>query len=320
MCSSPILLVNPHYKKLASDLVNKYGGSLKPTLSQFAWRPDYKLWVPCGHCLECLSKRRQTWALRAHHLMQRYGLRPDQCVFCTLSINDNNMPRALKDPYAVIRRFIDRIRKHPRFIIGYTKRKKPIYRKVKLHYICVMEFGDGTRAWERGLGESTHRLHYHMVFFGSPLYWWQLRDLWAPFEGFAWNSPLRHFGGVLYTVKYLLKDTEVERTDADGIDRSKNGKLIVSHGFGRLSKKDKQRMRDILPRSPKSWLSYSLNGFNYAIPRYWKTAIFDNRELKLYNKKFVEPLVEKYLRHKFRHLKKALLELKVDFYLHPSKY
>lgn len=302
MCTRPISIINPHYKKLARDTEVASSGEVRASalLPSFMDQPNYRIQVPCGHCLECLRKRRQNWVIRAHHLFRRSNLRPDQCLFCTFSISPDNYERALKDPYAVWRRFIDRLRKHPRFIKGYNKKGKPVYHKVKFHYLAVVEFGDGTRAKQRGKS-TTYRMHFHAVFFGLPLYWWQVRNVWRKHEGFAWVEPLRSFAGVNYVTKYIFKDHEAFQTN-DGIDRSSNGKLFVSHGFGRLSDKDKRLMKKMMQNSREAWFWVSLNGFNYSVPRYWKTSIFTDVERKFINEMYVPPLLWRIVRAKNKDL------------------
>lgn len=313
MCTRPISIINPHYKKLSEDTEIASGGSVRARklLYSFSDQPDFRLCVPCGHCFECLRKRRQQWVLRAHHLFRRSGLRPDQCLFCTFSIAPEHYERALKDPYAVWRRFIDRLRKHPRL--------KQLRKKVKFHYLAVVEFGDGTRAKQRGK-TTTYRMHFHAVFFGLPLYWWQVRDVWRKHEGFAWVEPLNSFAGVNYVTKYIFKDSELFQTD-DGIDRSKNGKLIVSHGFGRLSDEDKRSMKKNLQSSRKAWFSICLNGFNYSIPRYWKSSIFTDVERKFINSIYVPPLLWSMVKEKNRDLDEySQLELLFNLLNHSRCY
>jgi hypothetical protein len=145
MCTRQLTIINPHYKKLAEDF--------NVSIKCFVGQEDFKLHVPCGHCDECLKKRQQQWFLRANHVMKRLKLRPDQCLFCTFSIKPEVYEQTKDKPYLAIRRFMDRLRKHPRF-----REKGPSgryrYRKVRFPYIFVVEFADGKRARERGLEDS----------------------------------------------------------------------------------------------------------------------------------------------------------------------
>ena len=136
MCTRQLTITNPHYKKLAEDF--------NVSIKCFAGQEDFILHVPCGHCDECLKKRQQQWFLRANHVMKRLKLRPEQCLFCTFSIRPEVYEQTKEKPYLAIRRFMDRLRKHPRF-----REKGPSgryrYRKVRFPYIFVVEFADGLK-------------------------------------------------------------------------------------------------------------------------------------------------------------------------------
>ena len=281
MCQRPITVVNPHYKKLARE-----GRS---DLREFVSRKDYWLSVPCGHCVECLKKRQQQWFLRADHVFHRANLRPEDCLFCTFTLKPEVYEEAKEKPYLVVRRFIDRLRKHPRFRYRDPESKRWKYRKVKFPYLFVIEFADGKRAEQRGL-PSTHRMHFHAVLFGCPLYWWQVRDLWESHNGRAWVEPMESMAAVRYVTKYMFKDNKVEQK-LSKIDARNNGKLIVSHGFGRLNKEDLKTMRSQMLLSRSSWFCVFIGNFRYSIPRYWKKACFTDREIRERNYELVPPLI-----------------------------
>ena len=253
--------------------------------------------VPCGHCDECLKKRQQQWFLRANRVMKCLKLRPDQCLFCTFSIRPEVYEQTKERPYLAIRRFMDRLRKHPRF-----REKGPSgryrYRKVRFPYIFVVEFADGKRARERGL-ESTHRMHFHAILFNCPLYWWQVRDLWESCVGRAWVDPLNSEAGVRYVLKYMTKDCKAHQYISD-IDARKNGRLFVSHGFGRLSKEDIKIMRENMLRSSTSWFCVYINNFRYSIPRYWRTACFTKDEIKCRNDSLIPAILWSIVQQKYR--------------------
>lgn len=292
MCQRSLTIINPHYKKLAEQ------GHC--SVRRFSLQPDYKITVPCGHCDECLKKRQQQWYSRADHLFKRMKLKPEQCLFCTFTLKPSEYEEAKEKPYLPIRRFLDRVRKHPRFIIGKNRRGKPIYRKVKFPYFFCVEFADGSRAAERGL-PSEHRMHYHAILFNPPLYWWQIRDLWqGEFLGHGpdWYTgmgkavvePLKSMAGVRYVMKYVTKDRKECQYVSD-IDARKNGKIIVSHGFGRLSKEDIKIMRHHMLRNDESWFCHYINNYRYSIPRYWKQACFTKEEIKTRNEVLIPPLI-----------------------------
>lgn len=289
MCTRQLTVINPHYKKLAEDF--------NVSIKCFTGREDFMLHVPCGHCDECLKKRQQQWFLRANHVVKRLKLRPEQCLFCTFSIKPEVYEQIKEKPYLAIRRFLDRLRKHPRFREkGSSGRYR--YRKVRFPYIFVLEFADGKRARERGL-ESTHRMHFHAILFNCPLYWWQVRDLWESCVGRAWVDPLNSEAGIRYVLKYITKDCKSHQYISD-IDARKNGKLFVSHGFGRLSKEDIKIMRENLLRSSTSWFCVYINNFRYSIPRYWRTACFTKDEIKCRNDSLIPAILWSIVQQKYR--------------------
>lgn len=300
MCNNQLTITNPRYLKYAritGNPVHVYSG-----------RDDYRLRVPCGHCDDCLKRRQQQWFSRAHHLMKRMALRPDQCLFCTFTLKPSVYEQAKEKPYIPIRQFFDRLRKHPRFREKDPITKRYRYRKVKFPYLFVVEFADGKTAAKRGR-TSTHRMHYHAILFGCPLYWWQVRDLWqgdVVDEAKGWYTgmgkaevdPLESESGVRYVLKYMTKDCVAHQYISD-VDARKNGKLIVSHGFGRLSKEDIKIMRKNMLKSASSWFCHFINNYRYSIPRYWKTACFSPNEIRCRNDSLVPDILRRLVNKRY---------------------
>ena len=186
MCNKPLRVTNPHYIKLADQLGVE--------ISQFSNQPDYKLQVPCGKCVQCIRKRQQHWFVRAHNIYKRLGYDLSNSYFCTFTLKPEFYEAFCKEPYAFIRRFIDRMRKDQFLRYRNPDTGRFCYRKISFPYLFVLEVADGKRAAQRRL-HSEHRLHLHAIMFGCPLPWWRVRHYWMSF-GLAWISPLRHFGGV----------------------------------------------------------------------------------------------------------------------------
>lgn len=301
MCSQQITIINPRYRKDAEIF--------RCDVRCFSGRDDYRLRVPCGHCDDCLRKRQQNWLLRANHVMERLKLKPEQCLFCTFTLKPSVYESAKEKPYVEIRKFIDRLRKHPRFRYKDSETGRYKYRKVKFPYFFVVEFADGKTAEKRGL-PSTHRMHYHAILFGCPLYWWQVRDLWqgevvSAEEGYytglgkAVVEPLDTMAGVHYVLKYMTKDCKANQY-LSVIDARKNGKLIVSHGFGRLSNEDIRALRKQMIRNSESWFCCYINNYRYSIPRYWKTACFTNLEIKCRNQSLIPEILLELVKKRYR--------------------
>ena len=240
--------------------------------------------------------------------MKRMALRPDQCLFCTFTLKPSVYEQAKEKPYIPIRQFLDRLRKHPRFREKDPITKRYRYRKVKFPYLFVVEFADGKTAAKRGR-VSTHRMHYHAILFGCPLYWWQVRDLWqgdVVDEAKGWYTgmgkaevdPLESESGVCYVLKYVTKDCAAHQYISD-VDARKNGKLIVSHGFGRLSKEDIKIMRKNMLKSASSWFCHFINNYRYSIPRYWKTACFSPNEIRCRNDSLIPGILHDFVKKRY---------------------
>lgn len=311
MCTKPLLIINPKYKKLARQN--------RVDFRHYDQHKDYHLLVPCGHCLECLGKRSKTWMVRANYLVKSRGIKIDRysgrTYFCTLSVAPRNYKEVVKDPYKAFRKFIDRIRKHPSLIIGYNKRNRPIYKKVKLDYLAVIEFADGSRAKERGL-PSTYRLHFHCIFFECPLLIKDLKKLWDKHVGIAFISRLRSAAGILYATKYMFKDNDDDQS-IYGKDSLSNGKLIVSHGFGRIRQQDRIRLRGQLLVTPKSWFTTFVGNFRYPVPRYWKKCLFSDKEIKSINDELVPKMVVEMVNRKHWDKSLKFRETLINFLLWP---
>ena len=300
MCNYQLTITNPRYLKYARITGNP--------VHVYSDRDDYRLRVPCGHCDDCLKRRQQQWFSRAHHLMKRMALRPDQCLFCTFTLKPSVYEQAKEKPYIPIRQFLDRLRKHPRFRYRDPITKRYKYRKVKFPSLFVVEFADGKTAAKRGR-VSTHRMHYHAILFGCPLYWWQVRDLWqgdVVDESKGWYTgmgkaqvdSLESESGVRYVLKYMTKDCAANQYISD-VDARKNGKLIVSHGFGRLSKEDIKIMRKNMLKSASSWSCHFINNYRHSIPRYWKTACFSPNEIRCRNDSLIPGILRDFVKKRY---------------------
>lgn len=170
-CAIPIRIINPHYKKIASELnedVYTYDG-----------RDDFYLDVPCGQCINCLKSRGNSWSLRLQ-LEYKYLTKEQQrnSYFLTLTLSDEYIN---EDKSTLIRRFLERIRKR-------------CGRSVK-HWI-INEFG-----------ENTSRYHFHGIFFDLPFPRHEFLSYWK--YGHIVCKPLtpRRVGYVTTYINKNLKGT-----------------------------------------------------------------------------------------------------------------
>lgn len=311
MCEHPITIINPKYRKRAKEL--------RVSHRHFDQERDYRLVVPCGHCVDCLARRRKMWVTRSRYLVESRNIKIDRnsgkTYFCTFSIAPKHYKKALENPYAVIRKFLDRVRKHPKLIVGYSKKGRPIYKKVKLDYFFVIEFADGSRAKERGL-PSTHRMHFHAILYDWPLTMKDTKKIWDLFVGIAWLSRLRSEAGISYCLKYMFKDNGNDQK-IFGDESKHNGKLIVSHGYGRIRQQDRIRLRNQLLATSESWFVYYINNFRYPVPRYWKKSLFTDKEIRLKNAVLVPKLIEESVKRRFPYASQIFRQTLIDYLLWP---
>lgn len=285
MCNKPLRVTNPHYIKLADQLGVE--------ISQFSNQSDYKLQVPCGKCVRCIRKRQQHWFVRAHNIYKRLGYDLSNSYFCTFTLKPEFYEVFCKEPYAFIRRFIDRMRKDQSLRYRNPDTGRFCYRKISFPYLFVLEVADGKRAAQRRL-HSEHRLHLHAIMFGCPLPWWRVRHYWMSF-GLAWVDPLRHFGGVRYAMKYITKNSPVHWNDVPKEILDLHGRLYVSHGFGRLSESEKDALRAYMMTGCKQWFSILIDNHPYSIPRYYKSACFTKDQIRCRNDSLIPQLVWEYV-------------------------
>jgi len=94
------------------------------------------LFLPCGRCVGCLSKRCRDWSVRCTHEAQMHDL---NCVI-TLTYDDEHLPWHSSLSYPDFQNFMKRLRKR----LG-----------VPVSFFCSGEYGD-----------KSDRPHYHACLFG----------------------------------------------------------------------------------------------------------------------------------------------------------
>lgn len=91
--------------------------------------------IPCGKCIECLSKRAIEWATRARHEISTH----DENCFLTLTYDEDNLPGHLVVK-TEFQKFMKKLRKHT---------------KKNIRYMVSHEYGS-----------NTFRPHHHAILFG----------------------------------------------------------------------------------------------------------------------------------------------------------
>lgn len=284
------------------------------------------LLVPCGRCLACKDRYKQSWANR----LIEHG-RDVKCkFFCDLTYNDLFLP------------FVDSDGRHHRIIDNYSRVDKyhsPIdsdtypatlskrdvtlflkrFRKnfpYRISYFLVGEYG-----------EFYSRPHYHFLLFIEDSDAYVSHDELVTFINAAWS---RHIKGIKqkapmgfcsvfpvsdrdirYTCKYELK----QQLPDDYSKAVEKPFMICSQHIG-AAYLEKTYNHDFHRNGMRFYYPLD-NGIKSYLPRYWKDNLFTPHEVKLYAAKcehdarlrsdFADP----YVRHKqIRMIKQAELNRK----------
>jgi hypothetical protein len=234
MCVSPLLVINPKYRKI-EDVPRSYLEAL----------PDYKIVVPCGHCSQCNYVRARSWRIRLFEEAKCHDL-TKRCYFVTLTIRPSDYEFVHGDPALAIRRFLELIRKYSG-------------RSVKHFIVC--EYGqDETK---------TMRLHFHGLFFSSPVGKSRFRRCWR--YGFCKIERVRSIGCAIYMTKYITKSAAYEFEHS--------GKIFVSPALGARYVEEAQERQ----LSFDEVVTYhGANGRNYKMPLYYLKKFMTDEEYKEY--------------------------------------
>lgn len=181
MCYRPVKISNPsrHY---ANDM------------------PKY-LYVPCGHCADCLRNKKTEWYFRCMIEYQDILSLNGCCVFVTLTYSPENLPSFTLPDGSVCQGFDKRhIHNFIKYFRIYLARQGIDSKGIK--YLVCSEYG-----------EHTKRPHYHgLLFIPFKIHWKLLQDVlnrsWH--YGFVICSQLGWFirspSGLRYASKYIVKD------------------------------------------------------------------------------------------------------------------
>lgn len=150
--------------------------------------------VPCGHCLECLSRRRNDWSVRLQLHCSMYDRMP---FFVTLTYDDDHLPVSTTGQMTL----------NPKHVSDFIKRLRNRFalKDTDFSYFGCGEYGD-----------QFGRPHYHMILFGfdalNELYEKSaiiaedaLKNVWQ--NGHV-DVCVADYGGIHYTTKYVLKSQD----------------------------------------------------------------------------------------------------------------
>lgn len=205
--------------------------------------------VPCGKCLACLEKKQKAWAFR----LLEESKKAKNALFVTLTYNDESLPVVDGHPvlnYRDVQLFLKRLR----------KKVSPL----KLRYFVCGEYGT-----------TTFRPHYHMILFDLPIKDYYeaenfLNGVWQ--HGFT-DVKRVSVGRLYYVSKYCVSTSDLPKWYFENRQYKPFIQVSRRPGIGHCfieDPKNLQRMRDNLETVVHR------GGYTYALPRYYRDAVFDD--------------------------------------------
>ncbi len=223
--------------------------------------------VPCGKCIKCLARRRNSWAFR----LAEESKISHSAAFITLTYET---PPRTRNGYGTLykkdyQNFIKRLRK------GLPKKNHPSYTQIK-YYACG-EYGTDTK-----------RPHYHAIMFNLPQSYIsnpvKLADTWN--LGHIDIAPC-NTATIRYVTGYLMKGGL--ETFPDIIDYS-TGEIIEDDRNKEFSLMSKQMGSNYLSPQMIKYHKERLvsfvtlpGGVPTVLPRYFRDKIFNKQERQIMN-------------------------------------
>lgn len=263
-CFNPVKCINPRYRKDAEDTSWRKKGPMM--------YKDFYLEVPCGKCYLCRKRLANNWRVRLFEeclstpQMYYEGKLVYNAFFITFTYENASLPPNKREDFANhIKHWRDNWRKKygksPRYFI--TTDKGSQFERLHLHAIIFNPYdykNDCRIDW------NACRLHnFH----------WKYGFVFIDFE----KPYLESAKGVSYVTGYITGSNL-------GKDAQKHGKPIspesmyyrpyvfVSNGLGAKYVYGMDARLKGLDN-----MLYSLNGFNYSLPQYYKNKLFNKEQL-----------------------------------------
>lgn len=220
--------------------------------------PQFAKYVPCGKCLSCRINKRREWTLRLCH----EEVFSSSAFFVTLTYDEEHVPFDSNGNMAVSKEDVQKFMK-------------------RLRYRC----GDGIRFFLNSEYGELGRPHYHALIFNIPseLMFEGARRIFrkgsisftCPFLMSIWKMGNVEFGTASkeragYTARYFI-----DRKEIDPILVPNFSLMSRNPGIGNAY------MKEIIDKVKVHGLRGCLNasGTYVALPRYYRTSIYDPDEL-----------------------------------------
>lgn len=271
-CLSPLIVVNPHYIKIAPAPSTDDYKSRRAASIIYKDRPDYYIKVPCGRCLSCRKKAASAWLLRLRY----EGLRSiEQHHLVPLAVDLDIAPSFYEDickrPSYYVRKFIDSLRHAP----GIRNNS------IRFKYFAISEHG-----------KKNGRFHIHALFFSYPGTFSQINGYWP--YGRCVIRPITSDRGYEYRVKYLFKEASESRSLSSRSRKlytpseyeSRPGRIWCSPALGAYYVSVCKQNHILSPTCIRvEYLDH--NNRVKALPRYLRDKIFDEKQLAAIKKAYL---------------------------------
>lgn len=231
--------------------------------------------VPCGKCVQCLSRRKNQWVFR---LQQELKV-AKSAAFITLTYEDEHLPITANGLQTLkIKDFQD-----------YMKRLRKNTKAQNLKFYQAGEYG-----------ELTERPHYHQILFNL-----EQQYLEEEYIQNTWQKGHVSIGqvtaaSIAYTAKYIMKGTYKPKNEND--DRSPV-KASMSNGIGKNFLTP--QMEEYIQNAEKPYITME-QGQKVAMPKYYSERIFTKNQAKAIRKNNYEEPQYDNEKHKHEHIKKQI--------------
>lgn len=238
--------------------------------------------VPCGKCMECKKRYQNDWMLRINEEIKAAGYK---AVFVTLTYNENSVPIVVDKETGICYRSV--CKRHVQNLIKRfrSRFKRKFGKDAPLRYFLTSEYGP-----------RTCRPHYHAIFFGLDRHdLLPLIDDWRERYGFvtADNVTGKPSAVAKYVAKYCSKGVfecpyiaqgfvaPTFHLMSKGIGKSFVESSAVTCFYRDWPLSDKYVNPDKRDKYTERYLDFigfrlrmSLDGFDYAMPRYYKVKLY----------------------------------------------
>lgn len=246
-CLHPKLIPNPVYGRF----VAKSGKSVPLEISRRLY-----VEVPCGHCLNCLSTRQNTWAWRIEQEAFDVLKKDGSVYFLTITYDDDHLLYAVDDVPTL-----------------YKKDLQDFHKRLRSSGIVFRYFDCGE------YGDKFSRPHYHGIYFfpewlTSDQVHSLFFDKWRKCEDYEFHVDSFSLASAMYVAKYSMKRFGV---NYDGV-QVPFSLMSLKPSIGSCFLQNKQeieRLKDL-----QTLTVYDSQGNPYCLPRVFREKIFTPFELR----------------------------------------